>query len=115
MAGPSKRKAHGDKKPDSSSGGSSAASQGAATRSTPRSIGRVDGNRDPEVYQPPEAYSVANDLKNLSEFLSTKGWYTARGVSSIPPCSPYALPFTTRPTLHNTALPFTLLRCLYNT
>jgi eukaryotic translation initiation factor 2C len=45
MAGPSKRRAQAEKKPEGSSNGSSSASRDPTQRSEPKSIPRFDGNR----------------------------------------------------------------------
>ena len=81
MGGPSKRRAQGEKT-SSSSGGSS---RDATERSAPRSIPRLDGNRDPvPTNKGPLAvdYSRPQDLKNISEALGYAGWCVARGVST---------------------------------
>jgi len=82
MAGPRKRRADVEKKPASSSGDSSSASRDPTQRSIPKSIPRLDGNRDPGTARVPVEYSKPTDLKNISEALGLGGWYTARGVSS---------------------------------
>ncbi|CAI6339047.1 unnamed protein product [Periconia digitata] len=74
MGGAGKRRAHVEQQ-SSSTGGSSRAS----TARTPKSISRLDGNRDPDSYRAPIEYSNEKDLKNLSDFLGLKGWYIARG------------------------------------
>lgn len=91
MARPSKRQAQVEKKSSGSSDTqqSSRESGGrnidATQRSTPKSIPRLDGNRDPGVVSanPPVNYSKETDLKNISDVLGMAGWYTARGVSSL--------------------------------
>lgn len=85
MGGPPKRRAQAEKKSSGSSGDSSSASRDPTQRSTPKSIPRLDGNRDPLISGPhrvPTEYSKVTDLKNISEFLGLAGWYTARGVST---------------------------------
>jgi hypothetical protein len=82
MAGPSKRRARAEKKQPSSSGDSSGASHDPTEQSTPKSIPRLDGNRDPVASRIPVDYSKATDLKNISEALGLGGWYAARGVST---------------------------------
>lgn len=79
---PAKRRAQNEKKSEDSSQGSSE-SRDPTQRSAPKSIPRVDGNRDPTVGV--LDYTRPNDLKNLSEFLGLGGWYAARGVSTNTP------------------------------
>ena len=81
MAGPAKKNAQHEKKPQGSSHGSSSESRDPTQRS---SIRGYDGNRDPTIGkdEAPVEYSKENDLKNISEFLGLSGWYTARGVST---------------------------------
>jgi hypothetical protein len=90
MGGPSKKRAQAEKKGSGSSDApqSSGDSSGRddTQRSTPKSIPRLDGNRDPAIRSTkPIAvdYSKPNDLKNISDFLGMAGWYVARGVSPI--------------------------------
>ncbi|KAH9862202.1 hypothetical protein IAQ61_010405 [Plenodomus lingam] len=83
MAGPTKRRAQVEKDPkQDSSKGSSSKSREATQVSVPKSIPRLDGNRDPSIKVPAIEYTRPTDLKNISEFLGIAGWYTARGVSS---------------------------------
>ncbi|KAJ4291053.1 Protein argonaute [Kalmusia sp. IMI 367209] len=85
MAGPPKRRAQVEKKSTSSAGDSSGHSRDATERSAPKSIPRLDGNRDPAVKNPghnPVDYSKPTDLKNISEALGFAGWCIARGVSA---------------------------------
>jgi eukaryotic translation initiation factor 2C len=87
MAGPSKRRAIAEKQPhqQGSSQGSSSASRDPTQRSTPQSISRLDGNRDPSLAATTGGvldYTRPTDLKNISEFLGLAGWYVARGVST---------------------------------
>ncbi|KAF2031818.1 Piwi-domain-containing protein [Setomelanomma holmii] len=88
MAGPSKNKARAqaEKKSEGSSNGSSSASRDPTQRSNPKSIPRLDGNRDPAI-QAPIDYIKPTSLKNISEFLGLAGWYAARGMTI-----PHALP-----------------------
>jgi hypothetical protein len=86
MAGPAKKHAKNEKKPQGSSNGSSSASRDPTQRSAPKSITRLDGNRDPSVNGVLD-YTRPTDLKNISEFLGLAGWYAARGVSSNAPLS----------------------------
>ena len=81
MGRPAKRNATVEKKPSGSSSGSSSASRDPTQRSAPKSIPRLDGNRDPHVNGVLD-YTRPTDLKNISEFLGIAGWYTARGVST---------------------------------
>jgi len=81
MAGPAKKRAQAEKKPEGSSNGSSSASRDPTQRSVPKSIPRLDGNRDPGVGGVLD-YTKPTDLKNISEFLGLAGWYQARGVSA---------------------------------
>ncbi|KAF1839791.1 Piwi-domain-containing protein [Decorospora gaudefroyi] len=86
MAGPPKTRAQAEKQSDSSSNGSSSASRDPTQRSETKSIPRLDGNRDPNIKYAVD-YTVATDLKNISDFLGLAGWYTARGItipSSLP-------------------------------
>lgn len=80
MAGPKKNRGPVERKPENSSSGSDSASHDLTTRSLPRSIPRLDGNRDPSVI-PPTDYMQRGDTKNLSEAFGLRGWYAARGVS----------------------------------
>lgn len=87
MAGPAKKRAQAEKTTSSSSDTqqSSREDAGRTQRSTPKSIPRLDGNKDPAVShadpnRAPIDYSRANDLKNISDFLGMAGWYVARGV-----------------------------------
>jgi len=90
MAGPAKKRAQAEKKASGSSdtqqsSRGSAGRRDATQRSSPTSIPRLDGNRDPPEKAfgvPPIDYSQPKDLKNLSDFLGMGGWYVARGVSS---------------------------------
>lgn len=87
MGGPAKRRAEAEKA-TSSSGGSSGRSHDATERSTPKSIPRLDGNRDPIVTNIGHNaidYSRPQDLKNISEALGYAGWCVARGVSTNAP------------------------------
>ncbi|KAF2470296.1 eukaryotic translation initiation factor 2C 2 [Lindgomyces ingoldianus] len=102
MVGPAKKRAQAENKGSGSSEGrkSSQESSGrdvATQRSTPKSIPRLDGNRDPIVLDrnAPITYTKPGDLKNISEFLGMRGWYTARGIE-IPDSLPY------RPSKFNT-------------
>ncbi|KAF2789751.1 Piwi-domain-containing protein [Melanomma pulvis-pyrius CBS 109.77] len=86
MAGPAKKRAHAEKKTSGPSDAqqSSREDAGRTQRSTPKSIPRLDGNKDPAVShadpnRAPIDYSRANDLKNISDFLGMAGWYVARG------------------------------------
>jgi eukaryotic translation initiation factor 2C len=81
MAGPAKKHAKAEKKPQGSSNGSSSASRDPTQRSEPKSVPRLDGNRDPSMNGVLD-YTRPTDLKNISEFLGLAGWYAARGVSS---------------------------------
>jgi eukaryotic translation initiation factor 2C len=79
MAGPPKQRASAGK-PQGGSNGSSSASHDSTQRSEPKSLPRLDGNRDNietcvDKMRP-------TDLKNISEFLGMDGWYAARGVST---------------------------------
>ncbi|KAH7394184.1 Piwi domain-containing protein [Phaeosphaeria sp. MPI-PUGE-AT-0046c] len=80
MGAASKRHAIAEKKPVGSSSGSSSASRDPTQRSAPKSIPRLDGNRDPTLLGVLD-YTRPTDLKNISEFLGLAGWYTARGFS----------------------------------
>lgn len=80
MAGPAKKRAQADKQPSGSSNGSSSESRDPTQRSVPKSIPRLDGNRDPSIKAVVD-YANPNDLKNISDFLGLGGWYAARGVS----------------------------------
>ncbi|KAK7193057.1 hypothetical protein DPSP01_007599 [Paraphaeosphaeria sporulosa] len=86
MGGPSKRRAKAEKKGTSSSGNSSGRSRDATERSNPKSIPRLDGNRDPHPTGPGLSrnpvieYSRPQDLKNISEALGYAGWCVARGL-----------------------------------
>jgi eukaryotic translation initiation factor 2C len=82
MAGPPKKRAQAEKKPDGSSNGSSSGSRDPTQRSALQSIPRLDGNRDPSGRLAAVEYTVPTDLKNISDFLGLAGWYTARGVST---------------------------------
>lgn len=81
MAGAQKKRAREERKPEGSSNGSSSESRDPTQRSVPKSIPRLDGNRDPSRGNPVD-YSKPTDLKNISDFLGIAGWYTARGVSA---------------------------------
>jgi len=80
MGGPSKRR-----RADGENLGKNPSSSGeSGSRSTPKSIPRLDGNKDPIITKPGRNavdYSQANDLKNISEALGMAGWFTARGES----------------------------------
>ncbi|RAR14259.1 Piwi-domain-containing protein [Stemphylium lycopersici] len=78
MAGPAKKRAQADKQPSGSSNGSSSESRDPTQRSVPKSIPRLDGNRDPSIKAVVD-YANPNDLKNISDFLGLGGWYAARG------------------------------------
>jgi hypothetical protein len=82
MGRPAKRRAHTEQQAASSSGDSSSASRDPTQRSEPKSIPRLDGNRDPVAGRIPIDYSKPTDLKNISEALGLGGWYAARGVSA---------------------------------
>lgn len=86
MGGPNKRRALAEKKGTSSSGDSSGRSRDATELSVPKSIPRLDGNRDPATAgfgkAPAVEYSRPQDLKNISEALGYAGWCVARGVST---------------------------------
>jgi eukaryotic translation initiation factor 2C len=85
MAGPGKRRAESEKKGSSSSGNSSGRSRDATERSAPKSIPRLDGNRDPvgpDTLKYAIDHSRPQDLKNISEALGYAGWCIARGVST---------------------------------
>ncbi|KAF2747569.1 Piwi-domain-containing protein [Sporormia fimetaria CBS 119925] len=97
MAGPAKRRAQAEKETPATSdshGSGGNAGRGAVHASSPKSIPRVDGNRDPADRAPIE-YSRPNDLKNLSEFLGLAGWYAARG-RAIPESLPQRQGLNTR-------------------
>lgn len=83
MAGPAKNKhrAQAEKQSARSSNGSSSASRDPTQRSLPKSIPRLDGNRDPTLPGVLD-YTKPTSLKNISEFLGLAGWYAARGVST---------------------------------
>ena len=93
MAGPAKNRARNEKPPASSSGDSSSASRDPTQRSIPKSIPRLDGNRDPAATRIPTEYSKPTDLKNISEALGLGGWYAARGVSTTSFIPLYAASF----------------------
>jgi hypothetical protein len=80
MARAVKNRAQAEKQPQGSSDGSSSASRDPTQRSTPKSIPRFDGNRDPSAGV--LEYTRPTDLKSISEFLGLAGWYAARGVST---------------------------------
>jgi len=83
MGGPTpKRRAQAENQ-GFSSDGSSSASRDPTQRSEPKSINKLDGNRDPTAGV--LDYTRPTDLKNISEFLGLAGWYAARGVSTNPP------------------------------
>jgi hypothetical protein len=84
MAGPAKKRAQVEKQSGDSSNGSASHSHDLTQRSAPKSIPRLDGNRDPAVRKAVD-YTTPNDLKNISEFLGMRGWYAARGVSTTLP------------------------------
>jgi eukaryotic translation initiation factor 2C len=87
MAGPPiKRRAQAEKKSNGSSTGSSSESRDPTQHSVPKSIPRLDGNRDPTLSGVLD-YAKPTDLKNISEFLGLGGWYAARGVSTNAPLS----------------------------
>ncbi|KAF2871011.1 eukaryotic translation initiation factor 2C 2 [Massariosphaeria phaeospora] len=89
MAGASKRRAQAEKQAAASSASQDSSSAAQDTqRSTPKSIPRLDGNKDPmpgpvkvanKNRAAPVDYFKPNDLKNISDFLGLAGWYTARG------------------------------------
>ncbi|ORY12741.1 Piwi domain-domain-containing protein [Clohesyomyces aquaticus] len=83
MARPPKMHAQAEKNDSGSSEGHKSSHESSGQRSTPKSIPRLDGNRDPVIYQDgaPVMYMKPTDLKNISDFLGMRGWYTARGVS----------------------------------
>lgn len=83
MGAPAKNRKNVDREKElrGSSEGSSSTSRDATQRSAPKSISRLDGNRDPSARNAVD-YTKPTDLKNLSEFLGIAGWYTARGVST---------------------------------
>jgi eukaryotic translation initiation factor 2C len=84
MGGASKRRALTEKDHGSSTG-SSGNSRDATERSAPKSIPRLDGNRDPVPTNGGRLaidYSRPQDLKNISEALGYAGWCVARGVSN---------------------------------
>jgi hypothetical protein len=81
MAGPAKKHAKAERQPEGSSHGSSSQSRDPTQRSVPKSIPRLDGNRDPSFGTVVD-YTRPTDLKNISEFLGLGGWYQARGVSA---------------------------------
>ncbi|KAI4955490.1 hypothetical protein J4E91_001351 [Alternaria rosae] len=80
MAGPAKKRAQAEKHSNGSSNGSSSESRDPTQRSAPKSIPRVDGNRDPNVRACVD-YTDPRDLKNISDFLGIAGWYQARGLT----------------------------------
>lgn len=89
MAGAAKRRAaraQFDKNKGSSSSGSSGNPSDGTGRSLPKSITRLDGNRDPTTVTNKGRnaidYSRPQDLKNISEALGFAGWCVARGVST---------------------------------
>lgn len=83
MAGPTKHRAQREKELQGSSNASSSESRDPTQRSIPKSIPRLDGNRDPTGKLPGVlAYTKPTDLKNISDFLGIAGWCTARGVST---------------------------------
>jgi eukaryotic translation initiation factor 2C len=98
MGGPGKRRAQAEKQQNSSSGDSSSPSRDPTQRSTPKSIPRLDGNKDPVAGRIPIEYSKPTDLKNISEALGLGGWYAARGVSAndFLLFRPHAVSFPTR-------------------
>ena len=91
MAGAAKKNAQREKKQQqNSSNSSSSESRDPTQQSSPKSIPRLDGNRDPNISTSTAIeHSKANDLKNISEFLGIAGWYTARGVSINVLLSPF--------------------------
>jgi hypothetical protein len=87
MAGPPKKRAQAEKQNAGSSESQQSsrdAGYDATKRSSPASIPRLDGNRDPGVPDRGAAinYSKLTDLKNISEFMGIAGWCVARGVST---------------------------------
>ncbi|KAL5121167.1 Protein argonaute [Pleosporales sp. CAS-2024a] len=80
MGGPTSSKPHvkANKQPQGSSDGSSA-SRDPTQRSVPKSINKLDGNRDPSTMGV-LGHTRPTDLKNMSDFLGHTGWYTARGM-----------------------------------
>jgi hypothetical protein len=111
MAGPAKKRAQADKQANGSSNGSSSESRDPTQRSAPKSIPRLDGNRDPNVRAPVD-YTDPRDLKNISDFLGISGWYQARGVSTNNPMSQPSCASCIYPSLRtSTALIFTLRLC----
>jgi hypothetical protein len=100
MAGPPKKRAQAEKQNAGSSESQQSsrdAGYDATKRSSPASIPRLDGNRDPGVPDRGAAinYSKLTDLKNISEFMGIAGWCVARGVST---------PTTLLPSSHRTVL-----------
>lgn len=83
MAGPAKKRAQAEQKGSGSSEERQSSGRDVTQRSTPKSIPRLDGNRDPvfTAARKPIDYSNLKDLKNISDFLGMRGWYVARGVS----------------------------------
>ncbi|KAF2730445.1 Piwi-domain-containing protein [Polyplosphaeria fusca] len=81
MAGPPKNRPNAEKGGTGSSNSQAASGRDGTQRSTPKSIPRLDGNRDPKIPEgrAPADYSKATDLKNISEMLGMHGWYIARG------------------------------------
>ncbi|KAH3910556.1 hypothetical protein HBI56_202860 [Parastagonospora nodorum] len=94
MGGPTLRRRAQAENQGFSSDGSSSASRDPTQRSEPKSINKLDGNRDPSANGVLD-YTRPTDLKNISEFLGLAGWYTARGIDI-----PKALP--ARPKTFNT-------------
>lgn len=85
MGGPPKKRAQAEKKSSSSSDTQqSSGNRNATQRSTPKSIPRLDGNRDPAGGQgrAPIEYSKPTSMKNISEFLGMAGWAVVHGVST---------------------------------
>jgi len=88
MAGPAKKRAQAEKKSnDSSEEHKSSRNSGreeTPQRSTPKSLPRFDGNRDPQTRDLATLSQNSADyanLKNISDALGMAGWYIARGVS----------------------------------
>lgn len=82
MAGPAKKRAQGEKQAPGAVSSDTQPSSG--DRSTPKSIPRMDGNRDPGIPEgkAPMEYSNEKDLKNIGSALGLAGWCVANGVSA---------------------------------
>jgi eukaryotic translation initiation factor 2C len=88
MAGPAKKRAQAEKKSNGSSeehkSSRDSGREETPQRSTPKSLPRLDGNRDPQtrdlatLSRNPADYA---NLRNISDALGMAGWYIARGVS----------------------------------